>query len=115
WTSDANCASAVESADAAKGCVDIGIPRPEPVSERRTQQLARRGRRGAFHHEMFLVEEVRGVFGVRRQRREAREWRERRARPLPAVANEIVNAPCAPAVRTAACRLRIPTREIEHA
>src|SRR5262249_274293 len=71
--------------------------------------------RRAFHHEMFAIEEVGRVLGIRGHRTEARERRERRAGPLPAVAHEIVDSPSRLSRRMAAGRFGIPTLEIKDA
>src|SRR5947208_10443521 len=100
---------------ATEGRIDIRIPCPEPVAERRPQQLACGRRRGAFHDEMLAIEEVGGVFRVRRLR--AKPWKrtERRARPFPAVAHQVLDSPMAGTLWMGAGRLRIPAREVEHA
>src|SRR5262245_19976233 len=64
---------------------------------------------------MLLVEEVSGVLGIRRQRSKSRKRCERRARPLPPVADQILDPPRARAVGMAAGWLRIPAREVEDA
>ena len=119
--------------DAAERRIDVRIPRPEPVAERRPQQLARRGRRRALHHEVLAVEEVGGVLRIRRHRAEAGKRRERacsstpsrcrpdrrrprRSRPagwLPAGCGsqlEKSNTPCADVGRGVAPRIRAARR-----
>src|SRR5690349_17517932 len=100
---------------ATEGRIDIGVARAEPVSERRPQKLARRGWRRAFHHEVLAVEEICGVLGIRRHGAEAWKGRKLSAGPLPAVADEILDAPRARSFRMTPRGLGIPAREIEDA
>src|SRR5207302_4474547 len=72
-----------------------------------------RCRGSALHDVMLAIEKVRRVDRVRWHGAESREAVERRRRPLPSVADEIVNAPRARARRIRADRNRIPVREIE--
>src|SRR5438093_379011 len=68
--------------------------------------------------QLFAVpaaEEVGGILWIRRHGPKAGKRRERRARPLPAVPDEILDAPDARAGGIATRRLGIPCREVERA
>src|SRR3989442_7272278 len=110
--SRANCSAAVLS-DATEGRINIGIPCTKPIAERGPQQLARRGRRRTLHHEVLAVEEVGGVFRIRRHGAKPRKRPKRRARPLPAVPDEILDAPDARAPPMASRRVGIPAPQTE--
>src|SRR2546422_8592946 len=112
--SRANCSAAVLS-DATEGRINIWIPCTKPIAERGPQQLACRGRRRTLHHEVLAVEEVGGVFRIRRHGAKPRKRPKRRARPLPAVPDEILDAPVARAGGIAARGLGIPAGEVEDA
>src|SRR5678816_4723590 len=64
---------------------------------------------------MLAVEEVSRVLRIRGHWPKPGERLERRSRPLPAVADQIVDPPGAAARRVRARRLWVPAREIEHA
>ena len=66
-----------------------------------------------FEHDVQTIEELGGVFRIRDHRGEARERAEDGLGPLPAVADQIVNAPRAGARRARAGRHRLPRREVE--
>src|SRR4051794_8331054 len=61
--------------------IDIWVARAKPVAERRPQELACGGGRGALHDEVLAVEEVGRILRVRGHRAEAGKWREHAARP----------------------------------
>src|SRR5262249_23011871 len=64
--------------------------------------------------EVIAVEEVGGVFRIGRLWPEPRKGSEGGARPLPSVADQIVDAPGAPPVGMAAGRRRVPAHEVEN-
>ena len=76
-------------------------------------ELACRRWRGALDHVVLAVEEVGGIFGIRRHRFESRKGSEDGRGPFPPVADQIVHAPGTGAARAGADRDRIPGREVE--
>src|SRR5216684_792114 len=93
--------------------VDVRIAWAEPVSEAAADELGSCGRRRPLHHVVLAVEEVRGVQGIRRHWREAGEAVKDRRGPLPAITDEVFDAPGAGAGRIRADRYRIPVCESE--
>src|SRR5437763_493227 len=69
--------------------VHVGIGGAEPVSERRARHTGCRPRRSALQHEMFAIEEIRGIARVKRKRFETGKWSERRGCPLPAITHHL--------------------------
>src|SRR6185503_6889828 len=88
--------------------VHEGVAPAKPVAEGRPEKLRGRRRRRPLQDEVIAVEEVGGVFRVGGLGAESREGSERRARPLPAVADQIVDPPRAAPFGPAAGRLRVP-------
>src|SRR4029079_10169859 len=101
--------------DAPECGVHVRIARTEPVAECRPDQLARSCRRRACHDDVRAGEEVGGGRRIGVDRAQPREGCEHGARPLPAVADEIVDAPGAATGGMRAGWLRIPPVEAEHA
>ena len=101
--------------DAAEGSVDIRIMRLEPVAKRPPQHARGRARRAAFHHEVFPVEEIRGIAGIKRERFKPRKRREKRARPFPSIAGKVGNTEVAGPVGKRSDRSGIPSLKIEMA
>src|SRR5215467_15164128 len=87
--------------------------RLEPVAERPPQHARCGARRTAFRYIMLAIEEIRGIAWVERHGCEARKRRKLRARPLPAVSDEIADAERACSGRVRADRRRIPRLKIE--
>src|SRR5262245_41896590 len=88
--------------DAAELREDVWIERLVPVPEAAPQQGVVGGEGAAEQDEAASVEEIRGVASVRRERLEAWERPERCCGPVPAVPNEVENAPGAGAARKSA-------------
>src|ERR1700686_1072951 len=99
--------------DAAKLRVHVRIMRLEPVAERPAEHARCRARRTALHHEVLAIEEIRGIPGIERKWLESRERRKRRARPFPAIPDEIGDAEVADALRVRSRGNQVPTLEIK--
>src|SRR2546427_755369 len=109
-----SASASCEVLHAPERCVDVRVPRPEPVTERGTQQLTRRRRRGPLHHEVIAVEEIGRVLRVGGHRAEPWKSAEERARPLPSIANQVPDAPGAAPIGMTAGGRGIPGLKIEH-
>ena len=118
-TSAANCASAcltfLRSSSraffvlhASEARVHVWVMAPEPVAERRPQQLTRGDRRRTFITMCSPSKKSAEYSRIRRHRAEAGEWCKRRARPLPAVPDEVLDAPGARSRRMRAGQFRDP-------
>src|SRR5260370_5922744 len=85
----------------------------EPVSERPPQHARSGARRAALHHIVLAVEKICGIVWIERHRRKPRKRRELRPRPLPPVADNIMNPKRARSRGMRAHRRGIPRFEIE--
>src|SRR5260370_27186843 len=85
----------------------------EPVSERPPQHACSGARRAALHHIVLAVEKICGIVWIERHRRKPRKRRELRPRPLPPVADNIMNPKRARSRGMRAYRRGIPGFEIE--
>src|SRR5438445_10648986 len=75
--------------------VNVWKARPEPISEAASDELGSRRRRRTFHDVVLTVEKIGGVDGIGRHRYKAGESVEDRRRPLPSVADEVLDPPSA--------------------
>src|SRR5260370_42379202 len=87
--------------------------RLKPVSERPPQHARSGARRAALHHVVLAVEKICGIVWIERHRRKPRKRRELRPRPLPPVADNIMNPKRARSRGMRAYRRGIPRFEIE--
>ena len=87
--------------------------RLEPVAERTAQHAAGGAGRPAFQHVVLAVEEICGIAWIEGHGRESWKRLELGARPLPAVADKIVDAESAGARGMRADRRGVPGEKIE--
>src|SRR5258705_11956374 len=98
--------------DAAELGEDVRVVGLEPVAEARAHQGVGGRPRAALQHVVLAVEEVGGIALVARDvGGEAGQAREHAARPLPAVADQILHAPAARALGMRTHRRRPPVAE----
>ena len=93
--------------------VDVWVDRSKPISKAAPDEKVIRDGRCSLQYEVLAIKKISRVDRIRNHRREALEGGKRRGRPLPTVAYEILDAPCAGPGRERADRDRVNGPEAE--